>query len=142
MPLRKGKAVWQGNLKQGKGRIALGSGAFEGPVSFASRFEDGEGTNPEELIGAAHAACFSMALAYMLGESGFNPENIETSASVKIENVAGNYKITDIELDVKARVPEIKRGDFEKYAGQAKENCPVSQALKGVKISLRSSLES
>jgi osmotically inducible protein OsmC len=141
MPIRKGSAVWQGKLKQGKGTVKLGSGAFEGPVSYASRFEEGEGTNPEELIGAAHAACFSMALAHKLGEYGYDPQKIETSAAVTIEMTAGSFKITAVELDLRARVPEIGREEFRKYAEEAKETCPVSEALQGVDITLKSALE-
>jgi osmotically inducible protein OsmC len=142
MPVRKGSAVWQGKLKQGDGTVRVGSGAFEGPVSYASRFENGEGTNPEELIGAAHSACFSMALAHKLGENGYEPRTIETSAEVTIEMTAGSFKISSIELDTRARVPDIDREEFRKYAEEAKDTCPVSEALSGVKIKLKSALES
>jgi osmotically inducible protein OsmC len=141
MPLRHGRAAWEGNLKDGKGTVALGSGAFEGSVSFASRFEDGKGTNPEELIGAAHAACFSMALAHILGENGYKPDRIDTAAAVKIEKAGEGFRITSVELDTRGRVPGINKEEFFKFATQAKEGCPVSQALRGTEILLKSRLE-
>jgi osmotically inducible protein OsmC len=141
MPVRKGSAVWKGKLKKGSGTVRLGSGAFEGPVSYASRFENGEGTNPEELIGAAHAACFSMALAHILGENGYDPKKIETTADVTIEMTAGSFKITSVKLDTRVRVADIGRDDFRKYVEEAKETCPVSEALGGVKITVKLALE-
>lgn len=140
MPKRKADAVWTGDLKSGKGTMKLGSGAYEGNYSFASRFEDGKGTNPEELIGAAHAGCFSMALSADLGKNGYEPQKVETHAEVTIENVDGGFKITKIDLTTKADVPGIDKEEFAKFANGAKENCPVSQALAGVTISLNATL--
>src|SRR6202035_250590 len=105
MATRTGSAIWEGTLKQGKGTMKLGSGAFEGPYSFSSRFENGAGTNPEELIGAAEAGCFSMALASNLEKAGHPPTRISTTAKVTIESVGGGPKITTIDLDVQAEVP-------------------------------------
>jgi len=140
MPKRNADAAWEGDLKSGKGTMKFGSGAFEGNYSFASRFEDGKGTNPEELIGAAHAGCFSMALSADLGKNGYEPKKVETHAEVTIENVDGGFKITKIDLTTKAEVPGIDQDDFNKFANGAKENCPVSQALAGVTISLNATL--
>ncbi|HEX3530006.1 MAG TPA: OsmC family protein [Thermoanaerobaculia bacterium] len=140
MPVRKANAVWEGNLKEGHGKVALGSGAFEGPYSFGSRFEEAKGTNPEELIGAAHAGCFSMALTAGLGRSGHNPERVATSAKVHLEKVGEGFKITRIELDNESKVPGIDEATFQEHAKKAKEGCPVSQALAGVEISLNAKL--
>ena len=140
MPVRKANAVWEGSLKEGSGKVALGSGAYEGPYSFGSRFEEGTGTNPEELIGAAHAGCFSMALSAGLGRSGFTPTRVATSAKVHLEKVGEGFKITRIELDNESAVPGIDEGAFQEHAKKAKEGCPVSQALAGVEISLNARL--
>jgi osmotically inducible protein OsmC len=140
MPVRQGEAVWRGTLKDGKGTVRLGSGAFEGPYSFASRFEEGSGTNPEELIGAAHAGCFSQALALMLSQAGYPPEQIHTTANVLLEKVGDGFKITSIELDTEARVPGVDADTFNEKAQAAKEGCPVSQALAAVEIKLKSKL--
>jgi len=140
MPTRNASAVWEGTLKDGKGRMKLGSGAFEGNYSFASRFEQGGGTNPEELIGGAHAGCFSMALAGGLTQSGYPPQRIETSAEVAIERVGGGFRITRINLKTEAAVSGIEEKLFLDQAQMAKLNCPVSQALKGVEISLQAKL--
>jgi osmotically inducible protein OsmC len=140
MAKRTASAVWEGTLKDGKGRVKLGSGAFEGQYSFASRFEEGTGTNPEELIGAAHAGCFSMALAAGLTRAGFNPTRINTSASVSLEKVGEAFKITTIELTTEAQIPNIEEGAFLEQAETAKNNCPVSQALAGTKINLNAKL--
>ncbi|HMA61206.1 MAG TPA: OsmC family protein [bacterium] len=137
---RKGTAQWQGNLKDGKGNLQLGSGAFEGAYSFTSRFEDGAGTNPEELIGAAHAGCFSMALSNILSEAGFIPDKVATNAEVNLGKVDGNFKITRITLDTEVDVNDISEEEFLEYAKQAKDGCPVSQALKGVEIDLKATL--
>ena len=104
MPLRTAEAVWQGKLPEGKGNMKLGSGAYEGEYSFASRFQESRGTNPEELIGAAHAGCFSMALSHMLGQAGYNPERIRTAAKVHLDRVSDGFKITAIELETEAKV--------------------------------------
>jgi len=140
MPVRKANAVWEGNLKEGHGKVALGSGSFEGPYSFGSRFEEAKGTNPEELLGAAHAGCFSMALTAGLGRSGHNPERVATSAKVHLEKVGEGFKITRIELDNESKVPGLDEATFQEHAKKAKEGCPVSQALAGVEITLNAKL--
>ena len=140
MAKRTASAVWEGTLKDGKGKVKLGSGAFEGQYSFASRFEEGTGTNPEELIGAAHAGCFSMALAAGLTRAGLNPTRISTNASVSLEKVGEAFKITTIELDTEAEVSGIDQSAFLDHAEAAKKNCPVSQALAGVDIKLNAKL--
>ncbi len=142
MAKRTASAVWEGTLKDGKGRVKLGSGAFEGQYSFASRFEEGTGTNPEELIGAAHAGCFSMALAAGLTRAGFNPTRINTNASVSLEKVGEGFKITRIELNTEAEIPNIEEAAFLEQAETAKKNCPVSQALAGTEIKLNAKLVS
>ena len=140
MPVRKAEAVWEGGLRAGKGVMKLESQAFQGPYSFPSRFEDGEGTNPEELIAAAHAGCFSMALAAAL-ERGFPPRRVSTEARVHLEMVEGRATITRIELLTEAEVPGIPPEKFQEIAQAAKEGCPVSRALAGVKeISLEARL--
>jgi lipoyl-dependent peroxiredoxin len=142
MPTRNASARWEGGFKQGGGTMKLGSGAYEGPYSAKSRFEDGDGTNPEELIGAAHAGCFSMALALMLGDAGHEPESIETDAAVHIDPAeGGGFDISRIELSTRARVPGLDDEEFQRVAAQAKEGCPVSKALAGADISLEASLE-
>lgn len=140
MAKRKASAVWEGTLREGKGRVKLGSGAFEGQYSFASRFEEGTGTNPEELIGAAHAGCFSMALAAGLSRAGLKPTSISTTANVSLEKVGEGFKITTIELDTEAEVPGIDQSSFLDHAESAKKNCPVSQALAGTEIKLNARL--
>jgi len=140
MPVRKANAVWEGSLKEGHGNVALGSGAFEGPYSFGSRFEEAKGTNPEELIGAAHAGCFSMALTAGLGRAGHNPTRVATSAKVHLEKVGEGFKITRIELDNESTVPGLDDAAFQEQAKKAKEGCPVSQALAGVEITLTARL--
>jgi osmotically inducible protein OsmC len=142
MPTRNASARWEGGFKQGGGTMRLGSGAYEGPYSARSRFEDGDGTNPEELIGAAHAGCFSMALALMLGDAGHEPESIETDAAVHIDPAdGGGFEISRIELSTRARVPGLDDDEFQRVAAAAKEGCPVSKALAGPDISLQASLE-
>jgi len=136
-----GTAKWQGGLKDGKGAISTKSGALsEYPYGFASRFEGKPGTNPEELIGAAHAGCFSMALAAGLGRSGFTPTRVATTAKVHLEKVGEGFKITRIELDNESAVPGIDDATFQEHARKAKEGCPVSQALGGVEITLAARL--
>ncbi len=142
MPQRKGSAVWRGGLKDGNGTVELGSGNFQGQYSAESRFGSAAGTNPEELIGAAHAACFSMALAGNLEKAGHPPESIETTANVSIEKVRDGFAITTIDLDTQGSVPNISEKEFLKQAEIAKKGCPVSQALKGAKISLKARLVS
>ena len=140
MATRTAEAVWEGNLREGKGRVKLGSGAYEGAYSFRSRFEDGSGTNPEELIGAAHAGCFSMALSAGLTKAGFTATRIHTTAKVHLEQVGEGFKITRIQLDTEAEVPKLDKRAFLEYAEGAKKNCPVSVALAGVDISLNARL--
>ena len=140
MPIATGSAVWEGELKGGKGSMKLGSGSYEGPYSFASRFETGKGTNPEELIGAAHAGCFSMAFSAGLGKFGFHPKRVSTTAKVSLENVSGAFQITTIELTMEADVPGIDEKTFQEQAESAKKNCPVSKALAGVNIKLNARL--
>lgn len=140
MPVRKANAVWEGTIKEGQGRIALGSGAFEGRYSFGSRFEEASGTNPEELIGAAHAGCFSMALSGALSRAGHTPTRIATTAKVHIEKVGEGFKITRIELDNDSEIPGLDDAAFQEFARKAKEGCPVSQALAGVDITLTARL--
>jgi osmotically inducible protein OsmC len=143
MPTRNASARWEGPFKRGGGTMKVGGGAYEGPYSAQSRFEDGDGTNPEELLGAAHAGCFSMALALALGEEGHDPESVETDAAVHIDPAdGGGFEITRIELSTRARVPGIDDDEFQRVAQAAKEGCPVSKALAGVDISLQASLES
>ena len=140
MPTRKSEAEWNGTLREGNGRVKLGSGAFEGKYSFASRFEEAGGTNPEELIAAAHAGCFSMALSAGLGKAGFQPKRVHTTASVHLEKVGEGFGITRIDLDCDAEVPGIDENAFHAQATAAKENCPVSKALKAVEITLKARL--
>ncbi len=142
MATRTGSAVWEGTLKSGQGRMKLGSGAFEGAYSFSSRFENGSGTNPEELIGAAEAGCFSMALSLGLEKAGFPPKRIATTANVKLEQSAGGFRITAIDLETEADVPGIDDAKFQEQAEQTKKNCPVSVALSGTQINLRARLAS
>jgi osmotically inducible protein OsmC len=134
--VRSADAVWQGDLKGGKGTVKLPSGAYEGGYSYRSRFEEGSGTNPEELIAAAHAGCFSMALANMLAEAGHTPESIRTTAKVEMEGL----KITRITLHTEGRVPGLDDAGFLEHAESAKQNCPVSQALSAVDIQLEAKL--
>ena len=136
MPVRSSSARWQGPLKNGQGTMKLGSGAYEGPYSFPSRFENSQGTNPEELIAAAHAGCFSMAFSMFLGNAGYTPTRIDTTAKVHLEPAGGGFAITRIELETEAEVPGIDPAAFEEQAKAAKENCPVSKALAGTQISL------
>jgi len=140
MAKRTASAVWEGNLREGKGKVKLGSGAFEGQYSFSSRFEEGTGTNPEELIGAAHAGCFSMALAAGLTKAGHHPKRINTKANVSLEKVGEGFKITTIELNSEGEVAGIDEQTFLDAAEAAKKNCPVSQALAGVNITLKATL--
>jgi osmotically inducible protein OsmC len=140
MPSRSAEAVWNGDLMEGNGRMSSGSGAFEGPYSFKSRMEEGPGTNPEELIGAAHAGCFSMALSGVLSEAGHPPNRIRTDARVSFEKQNGGWAITGVELSTEGEVPGIDESAFAEHANTAKENCPVSRALAGVEITLNASL--
>src|SRR5262249_6292627 len=128
---RTASAVWTGDLKQGKGSISTQSGILkETQYSFSTRFENGVGTNPEELIAAAHAGCFTMATAAALGRAGFTPDKLSTEATVTLEQVQGNWTITTIHLKLDARVPGISKEKFAEIAADAKANCPVSRVLK------------
>jgi lipoyl-dependent peroxiredoxin len=140
MPIRRSSAIWEGSFREGKGQMRVGNGIFEGPYSAASRFENGPGTNPEELIGAAHAGCFSMALALVLSMQKTPPKRIETTADVKIEPDGGGFSITSIALQTAADVPGVSEADFQKAAETAKVGCPVSKALKAVSITLEAHL--
>jgi lipoyl-dependent peroxiredoxin len=141
MPTRKAEAEWKGNLAEGSGRLKVGSGAFDGPYSFKSRFEEGQAaTNPEELIGAAHAGCFTMALTAQLSRVRITPTRIHTSAKVTLDKVGEQFAITKIELETEADIPGIDNAAFHKYALEAKQGCPVSKALAGTEISLHAIL--
>jgi len=141
MIVRKGNAEWNGNLKDGKGTVSVQSGIFEGQqYSFGSRFENGKGTNPEELIGAAHAGCFSMAFANILDGAGHTAKSVKTTANVKLEKGDAGFKITGVELDCEADVPGISEADFQANAEKAKAGCPVSQALGAINITLKAKL--
>jgi osmotically inducible protein OsmC len=132
MAVRNGSAEWRGDLQSGGGTVSVGDGVFEGQYSFASRFEEGTGTNPEQLIAAAHAACFSMALANILTQDGHVPESVSTRANIQLRNVDGAPTLTRVDLETEGRVPGIDQGEFEQYAAQAKQGCPVSRALAGI----------
>jgi osmotically inducible protein OsmC len=140
MPVRKANAVWEGDLKGGNGKISLGSGAFEGRYSFGSRFEEAGGTNPEELLGAAEAGCFSMALSAALGRAGHSPKRVATSAKVHLDKVGEGLSITKIELDCEGEVPGLDDATFQDFATKAKETCIVSRALGAVEITLEARL--
>jgi osmotically inducible protein OsmC len=138
---RKASAVWQGNLKDGKGTISTESGALSAtPYSFRTRFESEKGTNPEELIAAAHAGCFTMALSGQLTGAGLTPERLTTVAAVTLEKLEAGFTITKIHLDVKARIPGATREAFDTAAASAKANCPISRLLKA-EITMSASLE-
>lgn len=140
--IKHASAVWNGSIREGGGTISTATGVLENaPYGFKSRFKDGPGTNPEELIGAAHAACFSMALAGMLGEAGLTAEKIETQAAITFEKVGDGFEITASELTVSAKVPGATAQQFADIAEHAKAGCPVSKLLKA-KITLKAALES
>lgn len=134
MAVRKAQAVWEGSLKEGQGRMRFGS--FEGAYSFASRFEEGAGSNPEELIGAALAGCFSMALSSSLGKAGYTLQKVETEATVYLEMVEGRFRITRIHLECQAQVAGVDEPTFQEIAEATRSGCPVSAALGGVEITL------
>lgn len=140
MAVRTSEAVWEGSLKEGKGRMKLGSGAYEGAFTWSSRFENGQGTNPEELLGAAHAGCYSMALSSGLGKAGFTPVHIQTSAQVTLEQVESKSRITKIQLITEAKVPGINNEQFQQIAEATKQGCPVSVALSNVPTTLTARL--
>jgi osmotically inducible protein OsmC len=141
MPIRTASARWAGNLTEGSGIIKTGKGGYEGNYSFRSRFEEGEGTNPEELIGAAHAGCFSMAFSKGLADAGFTPTSVETTAKVHLDKTDAGMAVTRIELETVGEVPGIDEADFHKIAEGAKENCPISRLLSpGAQINLSARL--
>jgi len=140
MPTRTSSAHWQGSLTDGSGSMALGSGAYEGSFSFKTRFEDAPGTNPEELIAAAHAGCFSMAFSNELSKAGHVPTSVDTKASVHFGKTDDGFAITRIDLVTRGDVPGIDAAEFQKIAEQAKAGCPVSKALKAVDITLDATL--
>lgn len=141
MPSRKAEAEWNGTLREGNGQFKVGSGKVSGAYSFPTRFEDAPGTNPEELIGAAHASCFSMALSAGLTKAGHKPKRIHTTATVHLEKVGEGFGITRIDLDTTGEVPGIDAATFQQQAEGAKANCPVSKALGGVNITLKATLK-
>lgn len=133
-------AHWEGDLKQGKGTISTESGALKAnPYGFNTRFEDAPGTNPEELVGAAHAGCFSMAFSMLLGEEGFTPDSIDTKATVTLDKQDGGFAVTAVQLEMTAKIPGISKEQFEEIANKAKAGCPISKLLKA-DISLEASL--
>lgn len=141
MPARAASAEWKGSLKEGKGTMKMSSGAYEGPYSFASRFESGTGTNPEELIAAAHSGCFSMAFSAGLGKAGFTPTSVKTTATVHLDKLGDGMGIVRIDLDMTAEVPGIDEKTFMEVAEGAKKGCPISKALAAVpEITLKATL--
>lgn len=141
MPKRSANAVWNGGLKSGTGTLKVPRGNFEAPYSFPSRFEEGSGLSPEDLIGAAHAGCFSMAFAAGLEKAGFAPESVETTATVSLEQVEGAMTINKIHLDTSVRAPGIDEAAFQQQAEEAKKNCPVSRLYKGAEITVTAKLQ-
>ncbi|MFC0004226.1 OsmC family protein [Micromonospora siamensis] len=143
MPIRTASARWQGNLTEGSGTLRTGKGGMEGNYSFKSRFEEGEGTNPEELIGAAHAACYSMAFSKALADAGATPTSVETTAKVHFDKTDAGMTVTAIDLETVGQVPGIDQAQFSKLAESAKENCPISRLLSpGATINLNARLAS
>jgi osmotically inducible protein OsmC len=142
MPKRRADARWDGSLQEGSGTMRMETGSYEGPYSFQSRFEEGDGTNPEELIAAAHAGCFSMQLSGLLGAAGHDPESVETNATLHLDKEGEGFKIALIELDSKARVPGIDDDEFQRHVEEAKKICPVSQALAAIEIKANAELVS
>ena len=140
MAIRTAKAQWDGNLPQGRGTMSFGSGAWSGAYSFQSRFEEGAGTNPEELIAAAHAGCFSMAFANELAKAGFEPKRVNTTANVHLTKGEAGFSISTVELKTEADVPGIDPAKFQEIANKAKTGCPVSKALAGTQIKLEAKL--
>ena len=140
MATRSSEAVWHGNLSDGNGTMTIGHGAWEGPYSFKSRFEDGDGTNPEELLAAAHAGCFSMAVSHGLAQAGHPPTRAHTTANVHLQKVEGGFEIPKIDLVLEAEVPGISEEKFQEVANDAKENCPLSKVLRAAEITLDAKL--
>ncbi|WDZ85945.1 OsmC family protein [Micromonospora cathayae] len=143
MPIRTASARWQGNLTEGSGTLRTGQGGYQGNYSFKSRFEEGAGTNPEELIGAAHAACFSMALSKALADAGTPGTSVETTAKVHLDKTDAGMTVTRIDLDTTGQVPGVDEARFVELAEAAKQNCPISRLLSpGAEISLTARLAS
>lgn len=141
MPIRTASARWSGNLTEGTGTIKTGKGGIQGNYSFKSRFEEGEGTNPEELIGAAHAGCFSMAFSKSLADAGFTPTSVDTTAKVHLDKTDGGFGVTRIDLETTGDVPGVDEATFQKLAEDAKANCPISRLLSpGADITLTAKL--
>lgn len=138
MPARTANAVWEGDLRGGKGTMKFSN--YQGPYTFVSRFESGDGTNPEELIAAAHAGCFSMAFSNVLAKEGFTPKRVSTTAKVHLEKVGDAFSITTIELDTLGEVPGIDEAKFQELAEGAKKNCPVSKLVTGAQVKLSAKL--
>jgi osmotically inducible protein OsmC len=136
MPTREAQAEWHGNLARGDGKMSFGSGAFEGAYTFASRFENGEGNNPEELIAAAHAGCFSMQFAALLSQAGHVPDSVETTAKVHLDKDDGGFSIVRSELVSEAKVEGVSDDEFQQIADEAKRTCPVSRALGAIDVDL------
>ena len=141
MPTRSSRAEWHGSLREGHGHMSFGNGAYDGEFSFGSRFESGKGTNPEELIAAAHAGCFSMQLSGLLTKDGHPPRRISTTAKVRLDMGQQGADITSIELETEGEVPGIDAAAFTRAAEAAKDTCPVSKALKAVRMSVKASLK-
>lgn len=139
MPVRSAEAEWKGNLLEGSGHMKMGT-SYDGPFTFKSRMESGPGTNPEELIAAAHSGCFSMAFSATLAKNGFSPKRVHTKAGVRFEKVGDGFAITSIDLTTEAEVPGIDTAKFQELAEAAKNGCPVSKALAGTKINLQAKL--
>ncbi len=141
MPTRTSDAEWHGTLREGRGHMRFGGGAYDGEYTWASRFSDGGGTNPEELIAAAHAGCYAMALSGDLTKAGHKPDFIRANAEVHLDQVDGKWTIALIELTVGAKVPGVENAEFQKIAEGTKDNCPVSRALGAVKVTVDATLE-
>lgn len=141
MTARTSSAEWRGDLKGGSGEMSFGSGAYTGSFTFASRFEEGDGTNPEELVAAAHAGCFSMSLANILAQAGHEPTSVKTEATATLERVDGKPRITTIDLVTVAEVPGIDDAAFQEHAAAAKDGCPVSNLFTGATITLQATLK-
>lgn len=140
MPTRQSQAEWKGTLKDGNGTVTVGKGAWEGKYSFPSRFEDGTGTNPEELVAAAHAACYSMALSAGMSKAGLEPKRVFTTAKVTLDKVGEGFEVTRIELNTEAEVPGLDEAKFQEFAEGAKVGCPISKLFKGTEITLSARL--
>jgi osmotically inducible protein OsmC len=132
MTARNGSAEWHGSIERGSGTVSVGDGVLEGAYSYESRFAEGEGTNPEQLIAAAHAACFTMALSSVLGAAGHVPESVHTNARIQLRNIDGDPTLTRIDLETEGRVSGVDEHEFRRHAEEAKVNCPVSRALAGI----------